>query len=283
MPTFGGISGRVYYKAWRVPPPRAAAVVFLHGFGEHSGLYHRLGNALNGSGIELWALDQIGHGLTEGDRAVIGSIDDLVQNGRRLAALAEAVQPRRPVWLAGHSLGSAAAAVSAAREPRRYAGLILSGAALSPLDWVLSLGDEDAAELALDPADLSDDPFYLDELAYDPLAFTSAAGARTLATVLPPAWDELASDFGQVTLPVLFVHGADDPIVPAAHARAWSGRLARARLAEFAGARHDVLNETVHREVAAAIAEFVLAAGADSATAQPAVSGRSLPAARPAR
>jgi len=165
MPTFGGVTGRVYYKAWRVPAPRAAAIVFLHGFGEHSGLYHRLGNALNNAGIELWALDEIGHGLTEGDRAVIPSIDDLVQNGRRLTALAEAVQPGRPVWLAGHSLGSVAAAVAAAREPRRYAGLILSGAALSPLNWVLALGDDDAAELALDPADLSSGPFYLDELA----------------------------------------------------------------------------------------------------------------------
>jgi len=269
MPTFDGVTGRVYFKAWRVPAPRAAAVVFLHGFGEHPGLYHRLGHALNNAGVELWALDEIGHGLTEGDRAVIGSIDDLVENGRRLAALAEAVEPGRPVWLAGHSLGSAAAAVAAVREPRRYAGLILSGAALSLLDWVLALGDDEAAGLDLDPADLSGDPFYLDELAYDPLAFTSAAGARTLATVLPPAWDELAGTFGQVTLPVLFVHGSEDPVVPAAHARAWSGRLAGARLAEFAGARHDILNETVHREVAAAIAEFVRHAADGPAAGRP--------------
>ena len=261
MPTFGGVTGRVYYKAWRVPPPRAAAVVFLHGFGEHSGLYHRFGNALNGAGIELWALDEIGHGLTEGDRAVIGSISDLVENGRRLTAIAETAQPGIPVWLAGHSLGAVAAAVSAARDPGRYAGLILSGAALSPLDWVLALGDADAPDLDLDPADLSSDPFYLDELAYDPLAFTSAAGARSLNAVLPPAWDELAGDFGQVTLPVLFVHGSDDPVVPAAHAREWAAQLKRARLAEFPGARHDILNETVHRDVAAAITDFVLTAG----------------------
>jgi alpha-beta hydrolase superfamily lysophospholipase len=261
MPTFGGVTGRVYYKAWRAPVPSAATVVFLHGFGEHSGLYHRLGNALNGAGIELWALDEIGHGLTEGDRAVIRSVDDLVENGRRLTALAEAVQPGRPVWLAGHSLGAAAAAVSAARDPGRYAGLILSGSAISPLDWVVALGEPDAPDLDLDPAGLSGDPFYLDELAYDPLAFTSAAGARSLAAVLPAAWDELAAGFGQVTLPVLFVHGSDDPVVPVAHAREWAGRLKRARLAEFPGARHDILNETVHRDVAAAITDFVLTAG----------------------
>ncbi len=71
--------------------------------------------------------------------------------------------------------------------------------------------------------------------------------------------------------------------MPAAHARAWSGRLAGARLAEFAWARHDILNETVHREVAAAITEFVLNAGAGSAGVRPAVSGHPLPAAQPAR
>ena len=260
MPTFDGATGRVYYKAWRVPAPRTAAVVFLHGFGEHSGLYHRYGDALNRAGIELWALDEIGHGLTEGERADIGSIGDLVENGRRLTTLAEAAQPGAPVWLAGHSLGSAAAAVSAARDPGRYAGLILSAALLSPLDWVVALAGDDAAELALDPSDLSSDPFYLDELAFDPLAFTSAAGGRSLAAALSEAWAELGG-FAQVPLPVLFVHGSDDPVVPVADARDWAGRLRRARLAEFAGARHDILNETVHREVAAAVTDFILTAG----------------------
>jgi alpha-beta hydrolase superfamily lysophospholipase len=140
VPTFSGVTGQVYYKAWRVPAPSAATVVFLHGFGEHSGLYHRYGNALNNAGIDLWALDEIGHGLTDGDRAVIGSIDDLVENGRRLTAIAEEAQPGRPAWLAGHSLGAAAAAVSAARDPGRYAGLILSGTPLAcpviPSTWM---------------------------------------------------------------------------------------------------------------------------------------------------
>jgi alpha-beta hydrolase superfamily lysophospholipase len=272
MPTFEGATGRVYYKAWRVPAPRSAAVVFLHGFGEHSGLYHRLGHALNGAGIELWALDEIGHGLTDGERAVIDSVDDLVENGRRLTALAEAAQPGAPVWLAGHSIGSAAAAVSAVRDPGRYAGLTLSGAALSPLDWVLALGDDDEAGLDLDPADLSGDPFYLDELAYDPLAFTSAAGARSIAAVLTAAWAELGDGLAQAPIPVLLVHGSDDPVVPVAHAREWAGRLKRGQLAEFAGARHDILNETVHRDVATAITGFILSGG-EAAPGQPAGNG----------
>jgi alpha-beta hydrolase superfamily lysophospholipase len=78
--------------------------------------------------------------------------------------------------------------------------------------------------------------------------------------VLTQAWAEL-DGFAQVPLPVLFVHGADDPVVPVTDAREWAGRLKGARLAEFAGSRHDILNEAVHREVAAAITDFVLTGG----------------------
>jgi alpha-beta hydrolase superfamily lysophospholipase len=232
--------------------------VFLHGFGEHSGLYHRLGNALASSGIELWALDEIGHGLSDGDRAVIRSVDDLVENGRRLTALAEAAEPGSPLVLAGHSLGGVAAAVSAVRGAANYDGVILSGTPLSPLEWVIALREEGDGDLALDPSDLSSDPFYLDELENDPLAFTSAAGAQTLLDVLPPAWAELEQGLGDVALPVLFVHGGADPIAPVSDARAWSARIPNGRIAEFVEAHHDVLNESAHREVAAAITQFVL-------------------------
>lgn len=270
MPYFDGSVGRVYFRAWRAPVPRSAAVVFLHGFGEHSGLYHRFGDALTAAGVDLWALDEIGHGLSDGPRAVIESIDDLVQNGRRLTALADAAEPGRPIFLAGHSLGAAAAAVSASRDPSAYRGLILSGAPLSPLEWVTELSADGAgATLSLDLADLSSDPFYLDELENDPLAFTGAEGAGSLLSTLPPAWAELRARYRRIALPVLFVHGAQDPIVPVGVARDWAARVPEGRLAEFADARHDVLNETVHREVAAAITGFIRSV-AEPAEARPA-------------
>jgi len=95
----------------------------------------------------------------------------------------------------------------------------VSGAPLSPLEWVNELAADGAGELSLDPADLSADPFYLDEIQNDPLAFTSAGGAQSLLCTLPPAWDELGRDFGRITLPTLLVHGSQDPIVPVSVAR----------------------------------------------------------------
>ena len=87
--------------------------------------------------------------------------------------------------------------------------------------------------------------------------FLHGFGEQSLLRTLPPAWDELGRDFGRITLPTLLVHGSQDPIVPVSVARDWAARLPGGQLAEFAGARHDVLNETVHRQVAAALIEFV--------------------------
>jgi alpha-beta hydrolase superfamily lysophospholipase len=233
-------------------------LIFLHGYGEHSGLYHRFGNTLGTAGIDLWALDEIGHGLSEGERAVIGSIDDLVENGRRLTTLAQVASPENQLFLAGHSLGAAAATVFATRSPELFRGLIVSGAPLSPLAWVSDIDpDGPDVEISLELDDLSSDPFYLDELTNDPLAFTAGGGARSLARILPPTWSELDQSLATVDMPILFLHGSEDPVVPVAQARHNSERAARGELRVFDGARHDVLNDSAHHSVAQEIISFM--------------------------
>jgi alpha-beta hydrolase superfamily lysophospholipase len=106
--------------------------------------------------------------------------------------------------------------------------------------------------------DLSADPEYLAALASDPLVFTGgAAMAGSLRRILPPAWTELAAALLGLPVPVLLVHGGQDQVAPLDLAEAWAARLPRARLITIPGARHDVLNDTTHRAVAAAIADFI--------------------------
>jgi alpha-beta hydrolase superfamily lysophospholipase len=256
MSTFPGIQGDVYYRKWLVDDP-VASYVFLHGFGEHSGLYQRFAVALNDARIDLWALDQIGHGHTGGERGLVESIDHLVENGRRLTEIVRTDLPAIPIVLAGHSLGGVTAALTVARDPEPFAGAVLSGTPLSALPWVTELAGANQAELSLDAADLSSDPWYLDALQNDPLAFTSAHVARTLGGTLPPAWEELDYTLERIDLPILLVHGGADPIAPVADARAWTSRLRQGELAEFEGAKHDVLNESAYAAVAERIIEFV--------------------------
>lgn len=72
MPFFDGRTGQVHFRHW---PAAGGAVptvslVFLHGLGQHSGQYHRFAGAMTASGIDVWAIDHTGHGLSEGDPGV---------------------------------------------------------------------------------------------------------------------------------------------------------------------------------------------------------------------
>lgn len=108
MPFFDGVNGQVHYRRWLVDAPRVG-LVFLHGRGQHSGNYHRFARALNGSGIEVWAIDHVGHGLTEGAWDETVEITDLGEDAARLAEIARADRPGVPLAVMGHSLGAASA------------------------------------------------------------------------------------------------------------------------------------------------------------------------------
>lgn len=253
MPFFTGATGRVYHRHWSTPEPQAA-LVFLHGFGEHSGLYHRYAAELGAHGIELWALDEIGHGLTEGERGDFGSFDALVANAAHLTALARDASPGLPLVVGGHSLGSLVALLAALDDPSSYVGAVVSGAPLSPLAWLL---DTDGP-LDLEPEELSSDPFYLDQLDNDPLAFTSADVAAIFAATFPAVWDRLDAELAALAVPLLAVHGEKDVIAPLEGVTAWHEQLPGLQLDVVEGAGHDVLNEVAHRRVADRVATFVL-------------------------
>ena len=108
----------------------------------------------------------------------------------------------------------------------------------------------------LDPVWLSEDPFYLDSLENDPLAFVDADGAP-LTRELDKAWDRFGAELPRLAVPTLAVHGVNDPIAPIGAVRAYAEQIEPLQLSEFAGGHHDILNDTVHREVAAAIVDFV--------------------------
>lgn len=251
MPHFDSGHGRIYYRHWAAESPRAA-VIFLHGFGENTSLYHRLGFSLNAAGIDLWAVDQRGHGLSPGTRGDFGSIADSAELAEQLTQLAEVTTPGIPLVLQGHSFGAAVSLSVLLDKPQRYVAAVISGAPLVPIAELL---DTDT-NFELDLEALSADPFYLDALANDPLGFEDADGSA-LARALDTIWDSLGSELPALAVPTLAVHGAVDAIAPVGAVRAYAEQVDQLELVEFPGARHDVLNETVHREVAAAVISFI--------------------------
>ncbi|BBX34113.1 hypothetical protein MMAG44476_22257 [Mycolicibacterium mageritense DSM 44476 = CIP 104973] len=251
MPFIEHDRGRAYYRHWPAAEPRAA-VIFLHGFGEHTGVYHRYGFALNAAGIDLWAVDQFGHGLSPGTRGDFGTLEDSSALADALTALAATAHPGLPLVAQGHSFGSVVTLFRLLGQPDRYRAGIISGAPLVPIPEML---DPDTS-LDLDPSWLSSDPFYLDALENDPLAFVDADGAP-LTRELDRAWDRFGAELPGLAVPTLALHGSADVIAPVDAVRAYAEQIEPLQLIEYPHAHHDILNESVHREVAATIVDFI--------------------------
>jgi alpha-beta hydrolase superfamily lysophospholipase len=247
MPTFDGAGGAVFYRDWAIGEPKAG-LIYLHGYGEHSGLYHRFANALNASGIRVWGIDAGGHGLSGGDRGA-PEPEDYAADGLRLTEIARATQPGLPLILAGHSMGSVAAALLAGRRPELYVGAVLTGALFEDIDAKVL---EHLAEI-----EMSRDPFYLDELAHDHL-LTWVEEVGPLRIDLSSALQEIARLLPGVEMPILMINGELDPVGTPEVARRMANRCLSARTVEIPGGLHDILNDTAHQEVASLIAHFVL-------------------------
>lgn len=249
MPFLETSDGRAYYRHWAAEAPHAA-IVFLHGFGEHTGVYHRYGFALNAAGIDLWAVDQFGHGLTAGERGDFTTLEASIGLGDALASLA--AESGVPLVAQGHSFGAVATLWKLVDSAGPYRAAVVSGAPLVP---VAGLVDADSTfEIA--PSQLSADPFYLDQMENDPLAFVDADGGP-LARELDRGWDAWGAKLPGLTLPTLAVHGSNDPIAPIGAIRAYAEQIDALSLFELEGGGHDILNDVTHREVAARIAAFV--------------------------
>ena len=78
---------------------------------------------------------------------------------------------------------------------------------------------------------------------------------------LDRAWDRFGTELPTLTVPTLAVHGEIDPIVAPGAVRAYAEQIPALTYREFAGTRHDVLNDITHREVAAEISAFITAQG----------------------
>jgi acylglycerol lipase len=263
MPFFDGSRGRIHHTAWLPAGDVRAVVVFCHGgFGEHVGLYETLGRRLAADGIALHALDAIGHGRSDGERDLMPSWDVYVDDARTLAGLAQAQHPGRPLVLMGHSAGGVAALLLAQRSPDLAEALVVSAPPAQPLPWVEELAEDGADEVdAPDPAEaFSTSPEYLDALRTDPLVHRGPVPPQTIEALMR-TWPEIAAGVaeGRPSIPVLFLHGDQDPMVPVEDSQALVARLPRATLCILPGDLHDVLNEHDRDAVHDVVAEFVLA------------------------
>lgn len=212
------------------PIPLRGTLVLLPGRGESAQVYERFGRRLAADAYRV--------------HAITAPSDDPARTADQLTAILEGAEPEKPRIVVGSDAGAAYAAHLAAdrRLPRAsaliLAGLPVSGKAAANRDWA---GELDAR---------SSCPTHRGRI--------SEAGVRPgeLFTDLPADWFDPDIP-GEITVPVLGLHGANDPISPLDDIRGWYAAVPRADLVSVAGAPHDVLNDQTHRTAAATVVLFL--------------------------
>lgn len=246
--------GRVQVRRWPADDP-ARLIVLVHGYGEHVGRYEHVARALVGRGSAVVGPDHVGHGRSAGEAALVEDFEPVVDD---LRAVVEDARGDLPVVMVGHSMGGLIATRYAQRHRDDLAGLVLSGPAvgLSPVikGWLA------APELPSDPIDLavlSRDPAVREAYAADPLVWHGGWKRPTLEAFVA-ADAAIADGPGFGDLPLLYVHGADDQLVPVDLARPVVEGLAgpESELRILQGARHEILNELDKEETIGLVTSF---------------------------
>jgi pimeloyl-ACP methyl ester carboxylesterase len=209
-------------------------LILIPGRGERPELYERFGRRISADGYRV--------------RVVADPVADAALSTAQVLDLTDGV---RPLVLAGSDTGALfAAGLAASTAVADADALVLAG--------LPATGESQSGAAASSPPPSWDAE--LDSRTACPTHRGRLAGPGlrrgALYEPVPDGWAALA-DLERVAVPVLGVHGADDPISPLDDARARYAVAPRAELVSIVGGRHDALNDITHRTVAATIVLFL--------------------------
>ena len=240
-----GSEGKINVRVWEHPGARRV-VVIAHGYGEHIERYDHVARALRANGAAVYGPDHLGHGLSAGERVLIADVEHMVDDLLQVIERARAAHPGLPVVLLGHSMGGLIATRLAQRPGRpKLAGLVLSGPAIGLRPAIAQMTDAGFADMPLDVDALSRDPAVGAAYAADPLVWHGPWKATTL-DALARAQDAVEAGPGLGDLPLLWIHGTEDTLVPIFLTRPVVERLHGVDFTahEHEGGRHEVFYET---------------------------------------
>lgn len=251
---------------WLPDSPRAA-VILVHGYGEHSGRYEHVAQALAANGYAVFALDHRAHGKSEGTpRALIQSIDTVVADLKQYVDAVSAEFPHLRRFMLGHSMGGLITWGFIVRHQEDLSGAVISGAPVdadanvSPLlvtfANLVNRVSPAIALIDLTPLDeLSHNPQNKEQFAADPLNYHGKLPIGTGVAINEEA-KYVRTKLPEVTLPVLLLYGEDDMIVnPSGSHTAYELIASPDKTKKgYSAMKHEIMNEL---EKATVIADII--------------------------
>jgi lysophospholipase len=250
-----GVGGlRLYYRAWEEANARAA-VMIVHGLGEHGGRYDDVAQHLATNGLSAYALDLRGHGLSEGRRGHVNRFDSYLQDLDRFRREVQGLTDNGvPLFLLGHSMGG----LIALRYLEEFDAHLAGGIIVSPWlattmatpRWKVTIANALNKILPTVPLSTGLNPKHIsrDQAVVEAYEDDGSVHSR----ITPRLFAETSIAMGlalqrsdRIRVPVLFLIAGDDHIVDAqrseSFARSLSARNVTVRV--YPAFYHEVPNE----------------------------------------
>ena len=251
---------RLYVRSWQPGPSSRASVVIVHGIAEHGGRYTHVADVLADHGYTVSVYDLRGHGRSEGEKVYVSSFDEYLEDLARVLDRVRLSNPVESLFVFGHSMGGTIAALATIRRTCTVGGLILSAPAIGLGDdvppWMVGVSQflgrvvPRLPLMAVPFGGLCRDPEVVARHAADPLVYRERLGARPGAELAPRgelarAMQEVQRRMGEITLPVMILHGGDDHLVSPDGSRDLYAGVGSSdkTLKVYDGLYHEVCNE----------------------------------------
>lgn len=252
-------SGNLLSGTVRSPGENArAAVVMVHGIGEHIQRYDGWGDLFLKEGVAFMGLDLPGHGRSEGRRGHIKSYKQLDEMISITVENCRKTFPGIPVFIYGHSLGGNVVLSYLLRHKTSLRGAIVT----SP--WLRLSFEPPKVKVmmarimnrvlpglvqpsGLNVSHLSHLQPVVDAYRADPLVHDRISVSLFVAAMEAAAFDmEHASD---LPIPTLLIHGSDDQITSPQATREFAEKSNLATFRLWEGGYHELHNEAFREEV----------------------------------
>ncbi len=259
---------QLYYQQWRPEGPPKAALIIVHGLGEHSGRYMNLVNKIVPDGVTVYAFDHRGHGRSA--QKMVAHVNKWSEYRQDVHAFVQMVAEKEadsPLFLMGHSMGGLIVANYLLRHTDKVRGAIISAPPLGEIDVspvlrgvgkiMSTLKPDFAIDSGLDATGISRDTAVVAAYENDPLVHGKVSARWSTEFFKAIEWTRArAADF---TLPVLMIHGEADPLVPIAGSRAFFAQISQEDKTYIAypDGYHESLNDLHHAQAAADISNWI--------------------------
>lgn len=250
----------LFVQSWLPAEPPVATLIVVHGLGEYSDRYRHVAKFFVARKFAVYALDLRGHGRSAGQRGHIDRFQQYLDDVSALIDYARKNTPTPKTFLLGHSMGGTIVLVFALKNPSAINGVIASGPGLRTRmkvpGWKVTLGNVMSNLMpkltipnGIDPAGLNHDAENVQAYISDPLVHDKVSARWYTEFTAAGQW--ILANAPKLAVPVLALHGADDPIVDPTGTRDFveNAGITDKKFIEYPGFFHEILNEPEKEKV----------------------------------